>query len=186
MVDLPALPGLVVLLVYFCIKSGIGCSFSLLICCSRFSLILVSNEPFLLFSWPSSCELERNYSSIFICNVHIHSCVLWWILCELVSIARGSARVRAVAVFPLNSFKQRISSLTRAINHEQRKAFYDQFYSIGDEFHGRFSSFTTVGSFICVLLLKNRERVFLDVEFFLFPGTTKKETAVRTLWHRLC
>ena len=76
------------------------------------------------------------------------------ILCELVSIARGSARVRAVAVFPLNSFKKEFPSLlTRAINHEQRKAFYDKCYSIGDEFHGRFSSFTTVGSFIFVLLL---------------------------------
>ena len=36
MVDFPALPRLVVLLVYFCIKIGIGCSFSHLICCSRF------------------------------------------------------------------------------------------------------------------------------------------------------
>ena len=33
------------------------------------------------------------------------------ILCELVSIARGSARVRAVAVFPLNSFKKEFPSL---------------------------------------------------------------------------
>ena len=39
-----------------------------------------------------------------------------------------------------------------SLNQEQRKAFYDQFYSIGDEFHGRFSSFTTVGSFTCVFL----------------------------------